>query len=270
MLKDLLSKNLSGEFNIFNNKQESFQYDCIQCGKCCQKLTVTIDPYDVLRLKSALQKSTTEIMQQNLNIMQDETTGWPIAFLRYAQTGKCEFNKANKCLVWRDRPKVCRLFPLGMASTVQIGNPAENTYYLLKRSTICQGFSQQKNQSVQDWLDESQLDAYLNEYEKFTAIKYALISQFDFNTIDASRIMLIAMALYDIDALFAFLPKVYKLADDIKLKIALIYLQWLVNEIVPDKTGTYNSLILSPAMQKKDFFAVIANKLQEIIDNILS
>lgn len=267
-MKDILANTLTGDYTIFDSAAETFNYDCVQCGNCCQNLTVTIDPYDVLRLKKVLKRSTTEIMKNHLGIMQEENTGWPIAFLKTAQTSRCEFNKSDKCLVWEDRPKVCRLFPIGMAASVQSGNETtEKLFYLLKRSNKCSGFEQPKHQTVQEWLDSSQLEPFITEYDKFTALKYYLLSKYDFNSLDPSRIMLLCMALYDFNALYSFVENSEQYSDELQLSKSLEFFQWLVQEIVPDKNGRYNATMLSPEMPQEVFFGALEKKFLEIINN---
>lgn len=263
-LKDMLSQNLTGDFQIFSDNNESFTYDCLLCGKCCQNITVKIDPYDMVSLSKVLDKPTSAIMKEHLSITQEDQTGWPFAMLKSAQAGKCEFNVANKCSLWHSRPKVCRLFPLGMATTVN-GNSLETLFYLLKRTSTCKGFEEKKEHTVNQWLNESGLSSYIENYKRFTIIKYDLLSKYDFNALDPGRVMLLATVMYDFDTLFTFLPDLPFVDLYTKYSSALTLLPWLVKEITPDKSGNYLGDTLTPNMPRELFFAEISKKLRDTL-----
>lgn len=263
-MKDILSQNLTGDFQIFDDTNESFTYDCLLCGNCCQNITVIVDPFDMVPLAEALGKQTSVIMKEHLGITQEDKTGWPFAFLKSAQTGRCEFNVSNKCSLWQSRPKVCRLFPLGMASTIK-GETQKTLFYLLKRTHACKGFKEKKVHIVNEWLQDSGLNPYIDNYKDFTAIKYELLAKFDFNALDQGRVMLLAMVMYDFDTLFTFFPNLPYVDLYTKYSAALSLLPWLVKEITPDKTGNYLGGTLTPNMPRELFFFEIGRKLQDIL-----
>lgn len=90
-----------------------FSYQCHACNKCCHGKGIQVNPYETLRLSSHLKITTTEFRQNYLNGQ----------LLKHKQNSNaCIFLGENGCSAHKDRPLVCRLYPLGR---LKMGNGSE-------------------------------------------------------------------------------------------------------------------------------------------------
>ena len=86
-------------------RESRFSYDCHACNRCCHDKIIKVNPYEVARLADNLGLSTTEFLSRYTSA--NGTT------LKQTDLGACVFLTAQGCGVHRDRPLVCRLYPLG-------------------------------------------------------------------------------------------------------------------------------------------------------------
>lgn len=85
-------------------RESVFSYQCHACNKCCHGKGIQVNPYETMRLSSHLGKTTTEFRHNYLNGQ----------LLKHKQNSNaCIFLGENGCTVHKDRPLVCRLYPLG-------------------------------------------------------------------------------------------------------------------------------------------------------------
>jgi len=81
-----------------------FSYQCHACNKCCHGKGIQVNPYESMRLSSHLGITTTKFRHNYLNGQ----------FLKHKQhSNACIFLGEKGCTVHKDRPLVCRLYPLG-------------------------------------------------------------------------------------------------------------------------------------------------------------
>ena len=81
-----------------------FSYQCHACNKCCHDKGIQVNPYETMRLASHLKITTTQFRHQYLNGQ----------FLKHKENSNaCIFLGKKGCTVHKDRPQVCRLYPLG-------------------------------------------------------------------------------------------------------------------------------------------------------------
>ncbi len=91
---------------VFDLKKESpFSFKCQVCSACCYNKAISVTPYEVLRLARNVGLTTAEFLRTCTE--EGETV------LRNRPDGGCIFLASRGCGVHRDRPLVCRLFPLG-------------------------------------------------------------------------------------------------------------------------------------------------------------
>lgn len=85
-------------------RESVFSYHCHACNKCCHGKGIQVNPYETMRLSSHLKITTTEFRHKYLNGQ----------LLKHKQhSDACIFLGENGCTVHKDRPLVCRLYPLG-------------------------------------------------------------------------------------------------------------------------------------------------------------
>ena len=82
-----------------------FSFVCDRCSQCCRNKLININPYEISRLAKGLGITTTEFIRQ---FTQDGGI-----HLLQKDDGSCYFLSRTGCQVHKNRPFVCRLFPLG-------------------------------------------------------------------------------------------------------------------------------------------------------------
>lgn len=82
------------------------QIDCTQCANCCKVASVALSERDIERLCKLLRISRTKFMAEyTVKNEEDGTTD-----LRRTESG-CVFLSGHDCLIYEDRPDICRNFP---------------------------------------------------------------------------------------------------------------------------------------------------------------
>ncbi|MFC1575306.1 YkgJ family cysteine cluster protein [Gemmatimonadota bacterium] len=147
--------------------KDTFKFGChpgISCfNTCCSDVNIFLSPYDVLRLKNRLGISSTDFLQKHtlLPVQKDMTT--PVVILRMNEDEEhsCPFLTPQGCGVYTDRPWPCRMYPVGLATSrdSEDGWRGERYYFLL-REEGCQGFGEAKEWTIQEWMDDQEVDAF--------------------------------------------------------------------------------------------------------------
>lgn len=146
---------------------DTFKFGCfpgISCfNTCCSDVNIFLSPYDVLRLKQRLGISSTEFLEKYtlLPVQKDMTV--PVVLLKMQENEKkaCHFVTDQGCGVYTDRPWPCRMYPVGLASSrdTEDGWRGDRFYFLLKEDT-CLGHQEAREWTVQEWMDDQEVDAY--------------------------------------------------------------------------------------------------------------
>lgn len=95
--------------------EDTFIFGCKQCGDCCRKRSdpVFIMGYDVYNIAKALQKQPVEVLIEYTRCVKGADSHLPTVFLKERLDGSCRLLRKGKCIVQKDKPVVCRVYPLG-------------------------------------------------------------------------------------------------------------------------------------------------------------
>ena len=139
-------------------KNETFCFACgpeMKCfNTCCAGKRLPLWPYDVLRLKKALQTSSAKILETYADMEYDPQSGWPVLRLRLDEAGRCPFVSESGCTVYEHRPAACRLFPLARAVKPKPNGTAD-VLYIRQETTGCLGWDRDVEHTPLSW-DENQ------------------------------------------------------------------------------------------------------------------
>ena len=189
--------------------QDTFQFECTACGKCCFNNTVLINCYDLIRLRHGLKASTTQILQEGLvGLSIGPFSGLPVCTIKFQSLSKeftkCPFlsptikkgklkNIKSKselkrvlelgaeiekwlCSVHEDRPIACRLYPLGRVKNInQKTGKVKETFILQDTEKFCPGFKEKKKQTLTQYLKESKFKNYDEGSAKFASLMNKII-----------------------------------------------------------------------------------------------
>ena len=148
--------------------QDTFRFSCspeLACfNRCCRHKDLLLTPYDILRLKKALNIDSDQFLAGYSLYRLDSKSGFPVITLKMLDRAEapCPFVGPEGCSIYADRPTACRLFPLGRATAVdknQNGNPEE--FFFLLDIPGCLGFQAEQERSVDEFLKNQELTPYI-------------------------------------------------------------------------------------------------------------
>jgi Fe-S-cluster containining protein len=183
----------------------TFKFAChcdVPCfNECCRDLNQFLTPYDVLRLKTHFQLSSSEFLKQYTRHHAGPETGLPVVTIK-PRPGKellCPFVSPEGCQVYENRPSSCRTYPIvRLASRSRESGNIGEQYYLLEEAH-CQGFQQPRLVSVRQWVKEQGLAEY-NALNDLLMEIISLKNQHRPGPLDAHSEHLFYTACYDLDS----------------------------------------------------------------------
>ncbi|WP_260295054.1 YkgJ family cysteine cluster protein [Sedimenticola hydrogenitrophicus] len=147
----------------------------ISCfNACCSNADITLTPYDIIRLKQHLGKSSTEFLKEHTVPFQMDQDGLPGVKLRTTNEGACLFMTDGGCSVYQDRPTACRYYPLGNMIRLDTGAKQEHVDYVLVKEEHCKGHDEERELTVQEYLIEqetAQYDEMNREWQQLMLMK---------------------------------------------------------------------------------------------------
>jgi len=189
---------------------DTFRFGChpgISCfNTCCSDVNIFLSPYDVLRLKNRLGISTTEFLEKYtlLPVQKDMTT--PVVLLRMNEDEKhsCPFVTPEGCGVYTDRPWPCRMYPVGLATSrdSEDGWQGQRFYFLLQEEG-CTGFSEAKEWTIQEWMDDQEVDDFDRWGEAYKELSLHRYFE-DGGLLTPDQMEMFFNSTYDLDKLRAF------------------------------------------------------------------
>ena len=199
------------QINSTNNKDQIqrmdpehvFRFNCYQgvsCfTRCCQDVSIVLTPYDVLRLKNALEISSDEFLDKYTIITPKEKRLIPLVILKMNEDDKkCPFVSQEGCYVYDNRPWPCRMYPLDMND--------DGTLRFITDVTRCMGLNEKDEWKIGDWLVDQGIVLYDEMNTLFSQITTPLQAQeLDIDNPDITK--MIFMALYNLDKFREFVFK---------------------------------------------------------------
>ncbi|MEA5114556.1 MAG: YkgJ family cysteine cluster protein [Geobacteraceae bacterium] len=136
------------------NTETSFAFSCDRCSKCCRCKKIQVNPYEIARLADNLAISTGEFVRRFT------TSGGTQLACNDDET--CVFLSPGGCGVHRDRPLVCRLYPLGR----HVSASGEESYSEIEPEPGCTGVYGEER-AIGDYLDSQGARPYMQAADKY-------------------------------------------------------------------------------------------------------
>lgn len=151
--------------------KDRFTFAChkgLPCfGSCCKKRDLGLTPYDVLRLKRTLSRHSDDFLSRYTVYALDPATGFPSLSLKLNEdSGRCPFLTGEGCGVYRDRPTVCRMFPLARVSGFRPGSFEREEFFYRMPSGNCLGTHESRSLTVEEWLQDQETAPYREANDK--------------------------------------------------------------------------------------------------------
>lgn len=157
-LKDLPGRQI-GEKDTF-----SFRcYPGIGCyNRCCQNLNLFLYPYDVLRLKNALDISSDEFLDQYVDVVLRSGNFFPEVLLRMSdnKVKTCPFVVDEGCAVYPDRPGTCHMFPVEQGVLCDASGKKDTTVHFFRPPDFCLGPQEDREWTVSTWSHDQDAGRY--------------------------------------------------------------------------------------------------------------
>lgn len=150
-------------------RDDKFQFAChagVSCfNECCGDVNIFLTPYDVLRLKNELGISSQDFLDKYTILPIDQNQKLPVVMLKMQDNEKktCYFVTKEGCNVYPNRPWACRMYPLGLASPGENAAQINEEFFFLLKESVCQGFKEDKEWTVEEWLKDQGIEKY-NEF----------------------------------------------------------------------------------------------------------
>lgn len=144
---------------------------CFSCDKelacftkCCRDSSVSLTPYDVIKMKKRLNMTSQEFLSFYTLPGKIEGTELPIPVLKPLNEGtnECPFVSDTGCLIFDSRPLNCRYYPLGFGIFHNQDISDNERFFALIKEPICLGHNLGEEITVRDWLESQGI----NEYEE--------------------------------------------------------------------------------------------------------
>lgn len=183
---------------------DTIKFKChpgVSCyNTCCADVNIFLSPYDVLRLTERLGITSTEFLEKYTLLPVQKDMNTPVVLLKMGddEAKSCQFLTEEGCGVYTDRPWPCRMYPVGLATSkdTEDGWQGERFYFLLKEDT-CKGHLEERHITLQDYLDEQEVDDYDEWGEAYKEL--ALHSHFEeYGALPASKMEMFFNATYDL------------------------------------------------------------------------
>ena len=148
---------------------ERFCFSChkgIRCfTDCCRDLNLMLTPYDVMRLRRALDLDSTEFVDRYTVQTMDPDWNVPVLRLKMGDDSSraCPFVSEAGCGVYEDRPGACRAYPLGRAARRgrdSAFRPVLEEQFFLVKEPHCFGFGEKQEWTAEAWGRDQGLAKY--------------------------------------------------------------------------------------------------------------
>ena len=180
-----------------------FQFNCapsVPCfTQCCRDITIVLSPYDVLRLKNALNLDSGEFIDRYTVVVRREKLLIPMVVLKMNEDDKrCPFVTEEGCSVYPDRPWPCRMYPLNMND--------DGTFSLITDSSRCKGLEEKETNRISNWLIGEGVPIYDEMNHLFAEVTTPLKAE-DLDIDNPKIYQMTFMSLYNIDKFREFVFK---------------------------------------------------------------
>ena len=177
-------------------------------------------------MKNALGISSSEFLEKYTVPLILEENKLPVVVLKMQEDEekKCPFLSDQGCTIYNDRPWSCRMYPLGLASSKTEGGEGEEFCFVVEEGdALCQGFKEDREQTVEEWFENQDVNIYNRESSSFMQLTLNPYFQKK-EQIDEKKLKMFFKTCYDLDGfrrmLFesSFFDR-FEVADEVKEKI---------------------------------------------------
>jgi len=137
-------------------------YKGIECfNACCSSIDITLTPYDILRLKTHLDMSSTDFLKKyTIPFEFNKGSIAGVKLLPKEGSTACQFMTEEGCSVYEDRPTACRYYPVGLLSLRRADENFDRSSWALVQEDHCKGHDEDREITIKDYRAEQGLEEY--------------------------------------------------------------------------------------------------------------
>lgn len=127
---------------------------------CCGNINIVLTPYDILRIRKALNLPADEFLLRFTTPTYLEKTDMPGVKIHLDPEGRCPFVTPEGCTIYPYRPTTCRYYPVGMSffhEAAEGGGNSEEFYFLVKEPH-CKGHDEDQSMTIREWRADQGID----------------------------------------------------------------------------------------------------------------
>ncbi len=119
--------------------EEEFNFACMMCGNCCRKRKdpIGLTGYDLYNIAKSLRVNIEDLFEKCVRVEVEPSFPIPRVYLNERDDGSCRLLRKGKCTIQKDKPVVCRNFPLGRMFY-------KDKFYYFTQDDTCAGTGQNK------------------------------------------------------------------------------------------------------------------------------
>lgn len=158
-LLEQLEKGSLPEIDLSN----SFTFECKnQCmGRCCNSITILLDPWDVEIMARHLGISGQNFLAQYCKYDFNQQLKWPYVRLKHAEDGPCIFMlEDGRCEIYPVRSRNCRTYPIGRAVRFEQDGTKLERIFVVEKMGFCLGHKAEKTWTVEEWFADAQCQKF--------------------------------------------------------------------------------------------------------------
>lgn len=138
---------------------DTFQFHCTQCGKCCtNREDILLPPRDLYKIAKELGLEPAEVFLCYCETYIGSNSHIPIVRLKpLGHVKRCPFLKNRKCAVHNAKPGVCAMFPVGRYISVDPKDYRKNGVKNCQTQYLLQPIScgdKSETHTIREWLGD--------------------------------------------------------------------------------------------------------------------
>lgn len=141
---------LGKDWKVFEGYKK-FWFTCDKCGKCCAKIDVMLNPYDVARISEHLKITSADFVKQYCKLHIGDSSKLPI--LTLITEPKCVFSENGLCQIHEARPVICRSYPCGRVGVYDKENLSMQEKWILNDPCSKIPFRAQKQWTIREYIE---------------------------------------------------------------------------------------------------------------------
>ena len=204
---------------------QPFRFACrpeLACfNTCCRDKRLPLWPYDLLRLRRALDLPSPQVLELYADLEMDPVSGWPALRLRLDDQGRCPFVGEKGCAVYAHRPAACRIYPLARLARPRPGGGPPEVVYQRQETKNCLGWDQPMEHDIAHWDQDQDLAEYHRHNDAMLPLLFHPKRKGRLE-LNPRQIHAVILAMYNLDVLRSGLeqPVIRGLFDQDRLRAA--------------------------------------------------